>query len=61
MNGIGANGRSVGGTTATTVMAGATKETGTAETITIKPVCFDEFFVVLKISKVPRCRTHALK
>ncbi|WP_179258450.1 hypothetical protein [Caballeronia sordidicola] len=51
VNGIGVNGRSVDGTTATTVMAGATNVSGTAKTITIEPVRFDKFFVVLKVSK----------
>ncbi len=53
VNGIGVNGRSVDGTTATTVMAGATNVSGTAKTITIEPVRFDKFFVVLKVSKCP--------
>ncbi len=52
-NGIGANGRSVDGTPATTVMAGATNVPGTAETIKIKPVRFHKFFVVLKVCKCP--------
>ncbi len=37
-NGIVVSGRSVDGTTTTTVMGGAIKVTGTAETITIRPI-----------------------
>ncbi|OTP65738.1 hypothetical protein PAMC26577_38785 [Caballeronia sordidicola] len=37
-NGIVVSGRSADGTTMTTVMGGAIKVTGTAETITISPI-----------------------